>query len=98
MDSDKRALFYVLLEVPMKVVKHLRRTAQAGYDRLRAQLENQNGSGDVDEQEGADALEVRPSAFSLPLSYSMKHPSLNLDPCSVCAVFCGGPSGHRDGH
>ncbi len=54
-ENDKSSLFYVLLEVPMKVVKHLQRTAQAGYDKLRIQLESQNG-GDPDERE---APEVR---------------------------------------
>jgi hypothetical protein len=49
-ENDKSELFYVLLEVPVKVVKHLHRIAQAGYDKLRVQLETENGSGEGDEQ------------------------------------------------
>ncbi len=45
MDADRVALCLLLLSVPGKVVKHLHRVAQSGYDKLRTQLEAAEGMG-----------------------------------------------------
>ena len=58
-EADRVALYVLLLSVPSKVVKHLQRVAQAGYDKIRVQLEAaQGGAADAEEQEAENA-EVR---------------------------------------
>jgi hypothetical protein len=58
-EADRVALYVLLLSVPSKVVKHLQRVAQAGYDKTRVQLgAAQGGAADAEEQEAGNA-EVR---------------------------------------
>jgi hypothetical protein len=56
-EKDRLQLYQLLLTVPVKVVKHLQREAQVGYEKSRAQVEAAQGnSGEADEQADADAL------------------------------------------
>ncbi len=48
-DKDNRALFHVLLEVPLRVVKYLQQTAQAGYDKLRLEVDSEGNMDEADE-------------------------------------------------
>ena len=51
MEADRAALYLLLLSVPSKVVKHLQRVAQVGYDKIRNQLEAADGIGGGDGEE-----------------------------------------------
>ena len=62
-EADKFKLFYVLLQVPPTVVKHLNRVAQTGYDKLRLQLAGVDG-GDGDENEEQDAEDAHEDAMA----------------------------------
>jgi hypothetical protein len=57
---DRASLYYTLMEVPLKVVKHLHRVAQVGYDKSRLQMEA--ARGEADEQ----ALETEVRLFATP--------------------------------
>lgn len=71
MEADRAALYVLLMSVPSKVVKHLQRVAQAGYDKTRVQLEAaQGGDADAEEQEAENA-EVCGERMSWPVLRSM---------------------------
>ena len=57
-ESDKSSLFYTLLEVPQRVVKHLHRLSQMGYDKLRNQLESQRDGGEQEQDSVEEGAEV----------------------------------------
>jgi hypothetical protein len=57
-DGDKRSLYYVLLEIPLKVVKHLQQTAQAGYDRMRQQVDTDTNDAPGGDDQAIDATHV----------------------------------------
>ena len=56
MEADKFKLFYVLLQVPATIVKHLNRVAQTGYDRLRLQVsgEGTDAAGQENEEQAVE--------------------------------------------
>ncbi len=60
-EKEKFKLFFILMHVPSTVVKHLTRGAQAGYDRMRLQLNSENADMDSGEndQNLDDCQEVR---------------------------------------
>jgi hypothetical protein len=43
---DSSAIFYLLLDVPVKVLAHLRESAVAAYTRMQTQLESHVTGGD----------------------------------------------------
>ena len=55
-EEDKFKLFYVLLQVPPTIVKHLNRVAQTGHDKLRLQLsgESSDAAGQENEEQAVE--------------------------------------------
>jgi hypothetical protein len=72
-EEDKFKLFFVLLQVPATIVKHLNRVAQTGYDRLRLQLsgEGSDGGQENEEQAAEEADEVQLHTRRPPLTASV---------------------------
>ncbi len=58
-EEDKFKLFYVLLQVPQTIVKHLNRVAQTGYDKLKLQVAGDTEAGEHDTEDVEYASEVR---------------------------------------
>lgn len=52
-EEDKFKLFYVMLQVPQTIVKHLNRVAQTGYDKLRLQVAGDTEAGEQETEEEA---------------------------------------------